>query len=412
MRAFISHMFTENDTPLATRLADILKARGGSGYLAEKHLEYDLMIHEKLKGAIAGSDYLVAIVTKNGQSSPSVHEEIGYALGRGIPVLIMLEQGVELKGVFAHGKEPEEFDRDRFDAHAGNIVDYMERHPTGGRSGDLKGSEAGPFLERRKISDVDSDYFARNEHYSLLYDWTMNDVAKHVIIFTACPRRLRAHADVATAEFEEWATGRRDAGVPTIAIPVQRQDPERDMDSLTFYDTKPDVPEEQNVKSYCEFRNNGYFEAGTASKYTYREGGDRVLHLGWMIGGYLGFLNEVKGFYEKIGFDGPFDTFLSISNSAGLVLGNFGNEACGQDYQGSPQQKEMLAMFKRIKRKNLQVTHGFSNVQDLTEARMRIAAHDAATKVAHAYGQKEAKCFDADGRFAWELYGTIERGPP
>lgn len=118
------------------------------------------------------------------------------------------------------------------------------------------------------------------------------------------------------------------------------------------------------------------------------------------------FLNEAKRFYEKIGFDGPFDTFLSISNSSGLVLGNFGNEALGWDYQGSPQQKEMLMMFKRIKRKNLQVKHGFDNAQDLTEEGVGDAAHDAATKVAHAYGQKKAKCFDADGRIAWELYGT------
>ena len=412
MRAFISHKFTENDTPLAARLADILKARNGSGYLAERHLEYDLMIHEKLKGAIDGSDYLVAIVTEEGQSSPSVHEEIGYALGKGIPVLIMLERDVKLRGVFALGKEPEEFDRNRFDVHAGRIVDYMERHPVSPRGVGMKGNEASALLERRKIGDVGSDDFARNQHYRMLYDWTGNDIAKHAILFTACPRRLKTHMDVASEEFEGWASARRDAAVPGSVIPIRGQDIERDMDSLVFYARRPDEKGEQNVESYCEFKNNGYFETGTASRYTYKEGNERVIHLCRMIGRYWGFLNETKRFYEKIGFDGEFDSFLSISSSSGLVLGNFGNEALGLGYQGSPEQKKMIGMFKRAKRKNLQVSHGFDSAQDLTEMRIRDTAHDAATKIAHAYGQKEAKCFGKDVEFAWELYREVEGKSP
>lgn len=408
MRAFISHKFAENDTPLAARLADILKIRGGAGYLAERHLEYDLMIHEKLKDAIADSDYLVAIVTEEGQSSPSVHEEIGYALGKGIPVLIMLERNVELRGVFALGKEPEEFDRDRFDVHAGRIVDYMERHPVSPRVGEMKGNEASTLLEKRKIGDMGSDDFARNEHYKMLYNWTGNDIAKHAILFTACPRRLRTHMDVASEEFEGWASARRDAAVPGTVTPIRGQDVERDMDSLVFYARKPDAEGEQNVESYCEFKNNGYFEAGTASRYTYEEGRERVIHLCHMIGRYWGFLNEVKMFYEKIGFDGEFDSFLSISNSSGLVLGNFGNEALGRGYQGSPEQKKMIGAFRRAKRKNLQVPHEFAGAQDLTSKRIRDAAYDAATKVAHAYGQADPKCFDKNGEFAWDLYRKVE----
>lgn len=411
MRAFISHEFTEPDILLATRLGDILRKGGDTGYLAEKHLEYNLMIHEKLKSAIDASDYLVAIITRDGQSSPSVHEEIGYALGRDIRVLIMLERGVEMKGVFAHGKEPEVFDRDGFDAHAGNVVDYMRRHLADPR-GPEDGEPGAALLERRKMGDVDSDEFARNEHYRMLYDWTMNEYAKHVVLFTACPRRLAARTDVADEGFEDWMEGRRSAAAPGSAALVRGQDIVRDMDSLVFYDRKGDLPDDCNVKGYCEFRSDGYFEAGTASGYTYLEGKERVLHLGHMTGDFRQFLEEVRAFYAKIGFDGPFDALVSIGNSSGLVLGNFGNEACRLDYYESREYKKMRGMFRRARRKNLQISRGFGGVQDLTDAKISDAARDMATKVAHAYGQKKARCFDESGNFAQKLWRTVRGERP
>lgn len=412
MRAFISHEFTEPDIPLATRLGDILRKGGDAGYLAEKHLEYDLMIHEKLKSAIDASDYLVAIITRGGQSSPSVHEEIGYALGRDIRVLIMLERGVEMRGVFAHGKEPEVFDRDKFDAHAWNIVEYMRRHRADPR-GPEDGEPGTALLERRKIVDVDSDEFARNEHYGMLYDRTMNEYAKHVVLFTACPRRLVARTDVADEGFEEWMEGRRGAAAPVSAALVRGQDVVRDMDSLVFYDRKGDLPADRNVKGYCEFRSDGYFETGTASRYTYSEDKERVLHLCHMTGDFMQFLEEARAFYAKIGFDGPFDALLSIGNSSGLVLGNFGNEARRVDYYKTQEYKEMRGMFRRrARRKNLQISRGFGGVQGITDAGISDAARDMATKVAHAYGQKKAKCFDENGNFAQELWRTVRGERP
>lgn len=411
MRAFISHAFTERDTPLAARLGDILRKGGDTGYLAERHLEYDLMIHEKLKSAIDASDYLVAIITKDGQSSPSVHEEIGYALGRDIRVLIMLERGVKMRGVFAHGKEPEAFDRGGFDAHAGNVVEYMRRHRADPR-GPEDGEPGTALLERRKIGDVDSDEFARNEHYRMLYDRTMNEYAKHAVLFTACPRRLAVRTDVADEGFEEWIEGRRSAAAPGSAAIVRGQDVVRDMDSLVFYDRKGDLPDDGNVEGYCEFRSDGYFEAGTASRYTYLEGKERVLHLCHMTGDFRQFLEEVRAFYAKIGFDGPFDALLSIGNSSGLVLGNFGNEACRGNYYMSQEYKEMRGMFRRARRRNLQISRGFGGVQGLTDAGISDAARDMATKVAHAYGQKKAKCFDGSGNFAQELWRTVRGERP
>jgi nucleoside 2-deoxyribosyltransferase len=41
---------------------------------------------------ISESDCLVAIFTRKGMSSPSVNQEIGYALGREKPVIVLVEK--------------------------------------------------------------------------------------------------------------------------------------------------------------------------------------------------------------------------------------------------------------------------------------------------------------------------------
>ena len=69
----------------------------------------------------------------------------------------------------------------------------------------------------------------------------------------------------------------------------------------------------------------------------------------------------------------------------------------------------MREMFKRARQMNLQISHGFDGAKYLTDAAIRDAAYDAATKIAHAYGQREARCFDEDGNFAWELWDYMGR---
>src|SRR2546425_12709866 len=124
MIVFVSHHIGR-DLRLATLLQKNLKENRIEGIIAQRKKEYELLIVEKIKHQIDSSDYLVAIITKSGLSSASVHEEIGFAIAKEIPVFLMVEKGVKERGVLIHGKEPEYFVRKKFEKHIDKIIKHM-----------------------------------------------------------------------------------------------------------------------------------------------------------------------------------------------------------------------------------------------------------------------------------------------
>jgi hypothetical protein len=56
---------------------------------------------DKIETSIKGSNYLVVIMTKNGARSKMVQSEIATAKALKIPVIPIIEQGVELNGILA-----------------------------------------------------------------------------------------------------------------------------------------------------------------------------------------------------------------------------------------------------------------------------------------------------------------------
>jgi hypothetical protein len=112
---FISHSI-QHDEELVRTLMPLLNGRNITGYLAEEVRRYDVPVIEKIKDAIRDSDCLVAILSHNGKLSPSINQEIGYAVSSGISVILMIEEGIPRGeiGVFAHGWEAVPFTRERF----------------------------------------------------------------------------------------------------------------------------------------------------------------------------------------------------------------------------------------------------------------------------------------------------------
>ncbi len=127
IRVFISHKFVKNDQELALELQSILLDNHINGYLAERTREYELPISEKIQNEILRSDYLIAILTTESVKSASVNQEVGYALGVKVPVIIMAEKEI-LTGVLTHGREPEEFTREKFDQPCKNILEYIQKN--------------------------------------------------------------------------------------------------------------------------------------------------------------------------------------------------------------------------------------------------------------------------------------------
>lgn len=127
IKVFISHKFVKSDQTLARTLEKYLDEHNIYGYLAERKKEYDIVFGEKIKNEIISSDYLIAIITKNSHFAPSVHQEIGYAMGIGVPVRIMAEEK-EAKGVLVEGKDIEIFTRDNFEKYLENIIKNIQKN--------------------------------------------------------------------------------------------------------------------------------------------------------------------------------------------------------------------------------------------------------------------------------------------
>jgi len=92
--------------------------------MAQREKEYELLIRDKIRDEIAKCDCVIGIITKESLGSASVNQELGYALGNDVPVIIMIEKDAKL-GVLTHGIEPEEFTRDDFQVHCKNVRTYI-----------------------------------------------------------------------------------------------------------------------------------------------------------------------------------------------------------------------------------------------------------------------------------------------
>jgi O-acetyl-ADP-ribose deacetylase len=124
MKVFISHVFADEDKELVSMLHEILMEQGIRSYLAEKDPKFGERIDKKIEKEISESDFLIAIYTKNAKMSPTVNYEIGYARGKNIRIIVMLEKGMTLPVLIAP-REGEEFTRENFSAHCKRVRKYI-----------------------------------------------------------------------------------------------------------------------------------------------------------------------------------------------------------------------------------------------------------------------------------------------
>lgn len=124
MSVFISHRFTQNDIELAVILKKLLKTHNIYGYIAETRPEFNLRLDEKIQNEIRNSHHVVGIITNESANSPSVNQELGYALGRNISLIIMVEKNVK-HGVLTESKEIQEFTRENFEQYCKRVIGYI-----------------------------------------------------------------------------------------------------------------------------------------------------------------------------------------------------------------------------------------------------------------------------------------------
>ena len=106
---FLSH--STRDRGLVITLANLLTKFKVTVLVAEWYLSPGESLDKKIFTQIDKSDCVVALLTKHGIRSRWVHEEIGYALKGGKPIVPLVEKGTSHQDLAAlQGREYIEFD--------------------------------------------------------------------------------------------------------------------------------------------------------------------------------------------------------------------------------------------------------------------------------------------------------------
>ena len=407
MKVFISHAFGGTDEPLASTLKEDLGAAGINGYLAEKAPQYGLPISDKIRREIEESGWLVAIITERSHASASVHEEIGYAFGKGVMVALMVEEGAEAAGVFTYGREHMRFTVPGFSGRSKKMVEHIANSP---RSPPLRHSirdATKRFLEGRNILSASTDNFAVNKHFRQLFSPVPDDRKKPAVLFTACPHDMRNSADVTSPEFVEWAEATAGVEVDGQRVRVLLLDPQVDIETLLATIRHPHAPLQRNILAYREFQSSGFFEFGSSHIFFGRRNGRLEMHLCYLVGEFWSFLAQARLFYRKIGIDAPFTAFVSVRNNDLLHLANYGDEESHYSPYGN------LSFGRHnssVRRRYILLHHSFESVRGATDEEIARAAKETAKKVCNAYGETTPRCYNKDGSFSWGMWHAVARG--
>ena len=407
MKVFITHAFGGDDELLASALKEDLGEAGITGYLAEKTQRYDLLIGDKIRQEIDESDWLVAIITKRSHASASVHEEIGYALGRGVRVALMLEEGVEKSGVLVYGREYEVFSVPEFARHSRKMARFIAGSPRPApRPPPSIGEAATALLESRNILSAESADFAQNARFAGLYSGLLGDDEKPAFLFTAIPHDLGDY-DVTADEFAGWVGSVKHLEVQGRQIPVRETYQEIDIGTLRVVKKYPGASPGKDILTYREFLSSGLFEYGTSHLFLGRnDAGQLSLYLPYMVGEFWGFVAYARSFYQKIGMRGRFTVLLSIRNSSELALEDYGDEAADpvRMHANMPLPAPQAPLTDRY---NIQISHTFASADGLSNEEIAGAVRKAARTTCNAYGVSAPRCYDSGGRFAWKLWRRI-----
>lgn len=109
LAVFVSHSVGSHELPVVHHLSAALTGVGVQPYLALYDRQPGTYLSKKVMDSIARSDVLLVLVTTKGTESKWVHEEIGFALGKGLDVKPLVEKGVDV-GQMLSGVEHSEFD--------------------------------------------------------------------------------------------------------------------------------------------------------------------------------------------------------------------------------------------------------------------------------------------------------------
>ena len=126
MKIFISHAFADEE--LAFTLKSVMMERGIKVFLAQEKPVYGTQLPDKILRAISDSDYMIVLITNKAKESASVQNEIGYAIGKHIKMIIMSEEKEYVNPIIGN-PEQEIFTRENFAEHCKRVRRFLLGEP-------------------------------------------------------------------------------------------------------------------------------------------------------------------------------------------------------------------------------------------------------------------------------------------
>jgi hypothetical protein len=124
LSVFISHSVGTAEMPIVNQMSAEFTGAGVQPYIAHYHREFGNNLSTKVQTAISASNALVVLWTASGAQAAWVNQEVGFALGRGLPVYALVEKGVEVKGML-HDAEYLAFDPSDPSPVLGHMAQYL-----------------------------------------------------------------------------------------------------------------------------------------------------------------------------------------------------------------------------------------------------------------------------------------------
>ena len=390
MKTFIS--FADNDVKLMRQLKRMLKDENIEAYVFCQNKEYELGLREKITKAIDGSDILIAIITKKNRS-PSVHEEIGYAVGRKKPRIIMLERGAK-DGVLSYDHDQARFTNDDFEISCKEIIKHLKKKINNRLIHTEQDSTV--FLQKRNIVDKESDDFCVNENSKKLTNVIatskyQNKFAPNIhpkILFSACPPKLLKDVPANLSEYRSWLN-EQIIKVKNLNIDFSSGEKKIGGEKIMYYNAS-----ELTFFKYLEIHSNGFVEQGFTESFMYVNkvrGFDPQIHLeiSCVVHAFWTFLIFCKEHYSHYNYEGDLDVFLSIKDADQLIPVRFGELDQNNRRELEPWKNDWFGEKPETDEKNIQVIEQIK-INDLFGSHIKNLTRRFADKIANMYGVEHA----------------------
>lgn len=267
------------------------------------------------------------------------------------------------------------------------------------------------FLAARHLSDVNDLSFAMTPLATeLTRIWDEGPMRRELpdgyegkprVIFYACPRYLGEIVDIASDDFRAWLDANQGISLSHLrGVDFLEHKKEISAESIRSVKDLNRSMDDDSVYRYVEIFRNGYIEHGTGPEMMWSsEKTGLMFQLTYFTADFWLFVKFARALYEKIGYIDEVIFGVCLADVKGAMLHGFGPKNKGSKW-AEPHDFFYGSLDRKptAKQKNVKIERS-AIVSELSDERLEKLVKEISTRVANAFGEKIAKCFDDDGNF-------------